>query len=285
MQLGERFEYAQWIELAGVSADVYAERERRDGTVPQTMPPGRRGRAEIAIAGTQANAIERRHHDSHHRALGVLDRLRQFARGAGGVLEDRQRIGAGVGREGLGLRRERPPEGFIGRDHAQLRKLRGQRTRIAARDQHRGLAVIEAQRHALRPEQGEQRHGDGAGLDRAEHAGIESAPRFQHHRHAFAHSHTAIFKPMGELAGAVGQFVEARVLESPVGEFDADRQPAPAMPVQAFVGEVHALTVAVEQRPQRRGGAGLLGKREIVDVGQSCHGERIVRGGARLVHV
>jgi hypothetical protein len=152
----QRLQQPRRIELAGPGAGREAHGERRQGAVPKAMPPGGRGRADEAVAGPQAGAIEGRHHHRDDGAMAVLHRLGQLARRARGVLEDRQIVGAGVRLERRGERPELAQE-------------------IVSLDQELGLAVLDPELDAIGPEQGEQRHRDGAGLHRAEDGGVEGA--------------------------------------------------------------------------------------------------------------
>ena len=71
-QLAQRLDDPRRVEAPGIGADVDAQRERRDGAVPQAVAPrGRRG-AEVAVPRPQADAVEggdhggaRRDHSRH----------------------------------------------------------------------------------------------------------------------------------------------------------------------------------------------------------------------------
>jgi hypothetical protein len=252
LEFAQRLNDARRIELARISRNVNAEGQRRDGAVPQAMAPGGRGGAEVVVLRRQADAVQGRDHQRDHRAVRVLHRLRQLARGARGVLEYREVGGAGVGLERRVLLRQLGPEGVVHLHYLRAGKLRGKRLRVVMREDERGFAVIDAQRQPLRPEQREQRHADGAALHRAEQADIKPQRRLEDHRHPVALGDAAPHQPVGEAAGQARQFREAVVLCAAVGELDAHRRTRRALrvPVQALVRQVHALGRAVEQLPQ-----------------------------------
>ncbi|MDT4855268.1 hypothetical protein FQZ97_896130 [compost metagenome] len=90
---GQRMQQALGIEAAGVGTDGQTQGKGRERSVPEPMPPGRRRGAEEAVSRTQTRAVQRGHHQGHQRAVRVLDRVGQFARGARGVLKHREVIG------------------------------------------------------------------------------------------------------------------------------------------------------------------------------------------------
>jgi len=214
--------------------------------VRQAVSPRRRRGAEVALAGPQSEPVERGDHQRHHRAMRVLHRLRQLARGAGGVLEQsevrRGRRGRVIGAFGGEL----GPERVIGADHLGARVLCSRRVS----KNEAGLAIVQPQRQSLRPEQREHRHGDGAALHGAEHADVEGERGLDDHGDAIALGDAAALEPVGEAPGEIGELRKIVVLAATVGELDADRRAFAAVAVDAFVREVHARLVAVEQRPE-----------------------------------
>ena len=182
--------------------------------------------------------------------MRVLDGFWQFARGAGGVLINRQVGSARVGLERGAFRFEFAPERLIDLHHLRAGKLRRQRAAVTlCQHQFRG-AVVDPQRQAFGAEQGEQRHADRAALDRAKQADVKPERGFEDHRDAVALGDTAFDQPVGETPGQVGQTGKVVVFRMAVGKLDAYGGAASTMPIQAFVGQIHSLGVAVEQRPQ-----------------------------------
>ena len=97
--------------------------------------------------------------------MAVADGFRQLARRTGGVLEGGQIIGRGgrvVGRRVFG---ERGHEIAVAHNRSLLTKVSGGLPFLLVGHKNCGLAIIDAQAHAIRAEQGEQGHGNGTMLD------------------------------------------------------------------------------------------------------------------------
>ncbi len=168
-------------------------------------------------------------------------------------------------------------QAVVGNDHAG-RAIRANRTArqvclFGIGDQDRRIAVANAQLQRVRPEQGEHRHRDRAGLHRAEQADIERQRRLKHEGDAVALLDALRIEPVGELRRTGGDLVEAQEFVMPISMGDPHRGAARAigMAGDAFVGDVEVLTVAIEQVPQR-GPAGMrLGIGIAGVVGESGH--------------
>ena len=118
-------------------------------------------------------------------------------------------------------------------------------------DQELRRAVLHAQADAVRPEQREQRHGDRAQLDRAEHRDVERARRLEHDGDAVAGRHALRGQVVRELRRLARDVGEGEQLVAAVGVREDHRGPvAVDVPVDAFVRDVERVAVAVEQLPQ-----------------------------------
>ena len=248
VKFGKRFDNARRVELAGIGADMDAQCEGRDGAVPQAVAPGRRGRAEIAVARLQPHAIQRGDHQRHDRAVRMPHRFGQLARGARGVLENGQIVGARVRVERRALGGQFCPKGLVHAHDFGVTKRSRDDLPLAHQQQAR-CAIIDAQCQPFRAEQRKQRHADRAALHRTEQRHIEAQRGLKHHRHTLALADTAPAQPVGEAPGQVGEPREVMVFKMAVCKLDAHRAAAPCMPVQALVRQVHALGIAVEQFP------------------------------------
>ena len=181
----------------------------------------------------------------------MLDGFGQLARRSRGVLEHRQ-----VGRLGLrliggGKALERLGECVVEHLHRRVAgKTRGILL-FGIGDQQRGLAVLHAQPYAVGAEQREQRHGDRAALDHAEHRGIESARRLEHDRHPVAGLNALGLEPVREARRIFGQLGKAYDFLAATGLDHVLRLAARGrMAVHALVGDVQRLAVSVEQIPE-----------------------------------
>jgi len=190
-----------------------------------------------------------------------------------GVLEHRQVVGAGLhlvgGGEGLqgGLEGGVHHHGLLAHDGA------GHLGLLGVGHQQARLAVAHPQADAVRAEEGEQRHGDGAALDDAEHGCVEGPRGLQHDGHALAGLHALRFQKVSKARGIGRQFgvADHLVLAAGVGH-DQGVSPAAGVPVHALVGNVEKLPIAIEQVPQSLGRELGLGIGVAGVVGQLGHG-------------
>ena len=197
-EIAEGVDQAPGLEAARVRSRCDAEGQRRDGAVPEPVAPGRRRRTEIAVAGLEPDAVERRDHERHHRAMGVLHRLRQCARRSRRVLEDGQIIGGGRGLVGRGQTFETRGEITVGGDHAKMWEALLPGRGVTLDHEHPRPAVVETQRDTVRAEEREERNGDGAALHGAEERAVERQRRIEHDGDPIAARDAFTLEKMGE---------------------------------------------------------------------------------------
>ena len=209
--------------------------------------------------------------------MAVLHRLRQFARGAAGVLEDGQVVRLCLRRIGRRKIGEAVEERLVGDHHLDPADRTGKLGLVGVGHQQPWPAIVDPQAQRIGAEQSEQRHRDGAGLHRPEQADVERQARLQHERDALAGPDALCVEPVREPGGTSGNRVEAQDLVMPIGMRDPHRGAARAvgMPGDAFVRDVEVVAIAVEQVPQRLargmglrvGIAGIVGQLRHRDAG------------------
>ena len=245
--------------------------------MPEAVAPGRGRRAEEPVARPDAGAVERGDHEHDDGPVRVAHGGGQLARGAGRVLEDGEVVRRAAQLAARGIARQRGQQRVIGHDHVEVLDAARRVRLLGVRDEEPRRAVLDAEPHAIRAEQREERHGDGAPLDGAEERGVEGQRRLEHDRHAVARRHAAGREPVGEPRRPLGQLAEGDGLVPAVGVGDAHGHAVGGgVAVHALVRDVERRPVAVEQLPER-------GRREVTVgvgvarvVGQSAH-----RGVAR----
>src|SRR5262245_66253832 len=99
----------------------------------------------------------------------------------------------------------------IGRDHADAGEERLPAVGVLTHEEPAWRAVVEAEGQALGPEEREQRHGDGATLDGAEHGAVEGERRLQHDADPVATGHALTLEHAREARRPLGEGPE-RVL-------------------------------------------------------------------------
>ena len=141
-------------------------------------------------------------------------------------------------------------------------------------------AVVDAQAHAVRAEQREQRHRDGAGLHGAEQRRVEGQRRLQHDGDAVAGLHAARDEIMRHPGRGGLQAREGEVLVAAVGMGDAHRDTSGhvGVPIDAFMRDVQPVAIAIEQVPQLAGREVLLGVGMAGQVSQ-IHSEPLLGSG------
>ncbi|MNQ90769.1 hypothetical protein D3C85_1061220 [compost metagenome] len=187
---------------------------------------------------------------------------------------DGQVVRQGVAGVVRGIGGQRGDEAVIRDDDAHVVVGRNHGGLFRVGDQHAGLAVLHAQPDAIRAEQGEQRHGNRAHLHCAEHRHVKRQRGLQHHRHTVAGADALVHQIVREARGRLCNLPEAEGFITPRRPHQDDRGLVLAcVPVDAFVRDVHAYPVAVEQLPKFvRGaerlsvcvGSGLRQRRHVV---------------------
>ena len=178
-------------------------------------------------------------------------RLGQFARRARRVLEDGEIIGGGRWHVGRGQTFEARSEVAIGGEHPHVREGRLPGGGVALDHEHPRLAIVEAQRHTVRPEQREQRDGNGPALHGAEQRTVERQRRLQHDRDPVAALDPLALEEVREARRPGGQGFEIVLLAPAIGELHAQRRAAAGVAVDTLVGDVETTAIAVEQLPER----------------------------------
>ena len=214
----QRLQQALRAELSGIRAGLDPERQRRQRAVPQAVAPGGRGRAEKPVAGPQPGAVQRRVHHDHHSAVGMPD-CRRASRAWCPRCTERS-----PGRRRRSRARYRSGKSAsAAMNSASAATTRGpsmasQRRRFVRRgEQQRRCTVLGAKPDAVGPEQGEQRHRDGATLHSAEQRGIERQRWLQHDGDPVAGLHPLRREPVREPRRPGGQFGEADRLIPAIG--------------------------------------------------------------------
>ena len=272
----QRLQQPLGVEAAGERADGDAERERRERAVPQAVAPRRRRRAEEAVARPEAGAVQRGEHQRDERAMRVLDRRGQLARGAGRVLEDRRGRRRAWSSSNVAGNCASPAMNASSATTTRVPSMpRGHRRLLGVGDQQLRRAVVHAQPDAVGPEQREERHGDRARLHRAEHRDVERARRLEHDGDAVARADAVLHEPVREAATSRARArakVSASSRPSACARMHRDPRGVRRMPVDALVRDVEPLALAVEQLPQLVGREMLLrvGVRRVV--GERGHG-------------
>ncbi len=273
------------MELPRVAADGDPEGERRDRAVPEAVAPRGRGRAEVAVAALEAHAVERRDHHRDHRAMRVADRRRQRPRRAGRVLEHREVVRRGARRVAIGLAGQ--ALGHLGgAQHDEVRESGAPALGVALHQQHPRATVVDAERDAVRPEEREQRHRDRAAFERAEERAVEGQRRLEHDGDAISARHVQALQEIREPRRPGRELAEAVRLGSSVRALDAQRGSPLDVPVDALVGEIEALAIAVEDVPQRVPAEGAERLGVAADLEQPRHAQaRAGRSGRTTVAI
>jgi hypothetical protein len=112
------------------------------------------------------------------------------------------------------------------------------------------LAIVDPERQPLRTKQREQWHGNGATLDGPEQTHIERLTGIEHDGYAVASGNAHGCQPVGEAAGELSEDSIVVVLTVAIGKLDADRRALVPMAVDALMGEIHVVAVAIKQGPE-----------------------------------
>ena len=169
--------------------------------MPQPVAPGGRRRAKEPVARPDARAVQSGDHQNHNGSMGMPNGCGQIACRPGCVLIDCHVAAAGARLEARGQLSEDCHQALI-RDHdahsggiAQFGGFFG----VGQQQARRGIFYPQAD--TVRPEQGEQRHGNRATLHSAEQRRVEGQGRFQHDRDTIALADAVRHQPIRKLRG------------------------------------------------------------------------------------
>ncbi len=166
----------------------------------------------------------------------MLNGLRQRARSARRILQDREIGGARDRHIGGTDSLEGSPEGVIDGHDCEPRALRAEGLGILRRQEQVGLAIVDAERQPLGTKEREQGYGDRTALDGSEQTYIECLAGIEHEGHAIAMANPQRREPGGEAAGEIGEGAVIVVLTMAVGKLDADRCALVPVAVEALMG-------------------------------------------------
>jgi hypothetical protein len=182
--------------------------------------------------------------------MRVAHRLRQGASRSRRVLKHREVVGRRRRRIVVPLAAQARREVLADGDHPHVGEQRLPALGIARDQQQARPTVVEAEGKALGAEEGEEGHGDGAALERAEKRAVEGQRRLQHDGHAVAGSDALRGEEVREARRPGAERREVDLVMTTVGRGQAKRGGVPGVAVDALMRDVEVAAVSVEEFPQ-----------------------------------
>ena len=154
----------------------------------------------------------------------------------------------------VGLGRQSRLERGVGAQHLHARGRVAGRLDVGADHEQARARIGQARRQRVGTEQREERHGDGAALERAEERAVEGQGGLQQQADPGPALEAGALEEIGEAGRPRGEVGEGPLLAAAVGELQPHRDGGSGPAVHALVGEVEACAIAVDEPPQRRPG-------------------------------